>query len=63
MTNLDNISNGQVEELSGYTGTLSIGPGGRVQRRLLWAKYDEGKVKTIPNVEYKAPVISQGASN
>ncbi len=63
VTNLDNISNGQVEELSGYTGTLSIGPGGRVQRRLLWAKYDEGKVKTIPNVEYKAPVISQGASN
>lgn len=57
-TRLPALSDGGMIE--GYTGDLTLGADGRVERRLDWAQYQEGKSVGIPRIEAEplAPVLS-----
>ena len=51
VNNLDKLSNN--DELAGFTGNLVLTNDGRIQRKLLWAKYQEGKSVRLKNVEFE----------
>ena len=51
VNNLDKLSNN--DELAGFTGNLVLTNDGRIQRKLLWAKYEEGKSVRLKNVEFE----------
>ncbi|MEE9321865.1 MAG: penicillin-binding protein activator [Granulosicoccus sp.] len=49
VTNLDAISQGK--RLEGYTGDLELTAGGRIQRHLDWAQYQEGVSVPVKRIE------------
>lgn len=62
VTHLDTLGNG--ERLPGYTGDLELTAGGRIQRHLDWAQYQEGKSVPVERIESEAlPTIRSGALN
>jgi len=57
MNNLSQLTGDQPAKLSGFTGQLSLAPDGRVERELLWARYDDGKSVRVKNIDYTPPVL------
>ncbi len=51
VNNLNNLSSNN--ELTGFTGNLVLTNDGRIQRKLLWAKYEEGKSVRLKSIEYE----------
>ncbi len=61
INNLEQLSSNPSARLSGYTGKLSLAPDGRVERELLWARYDDGRSVPVKNIDYTPPVLRAGS--
>ncbi len=57
VNNLDLLTSNPSARLPGYTGQLSLAPDGRIERELLWARYEDGKSIPVKNIEYTPPVL------
>lgn len=57
VTNLEQLTGNPATRLPGYTGQLSLAPDGRIERELLWARYDDGKSVRVENINYTPPVL------
>ena len=56
VNSLEQLTSNPSTRLPGFTGQLSLAPDGRIERELLWARYDDGKSVRVKNIEYTPPV-------
>ena len=56
-THLYELTNPEQGRIKGYTGDLELGFDGRIRRHLMWAKYEEGNIVRVKNVELKRPTL------
>lgn len=61
INNLEQLANNPAARLPGYTGQLSLAPDGRIERELLWARYDDGRSVRVKTIDYTPPVLRAGS--
>ncbi len=56
INNLQNLADPQAPPLKGYTGSLTLSADGKVRRGLLWAQYEDGRIKSVPTAIFNNPL-------
>lgn len=62
INSLKELSSDSTLTIPGFTGNLSLTVDGRIQRALSWAKYDEGRSRTVKNINF-TPAVPTGLNN
>jgi len=62
VNNLDSLTTDSSTEIPGFTGLLSLTADGRIQRKLLWAQYQDGKTTRLKNIDF-TPTTGLSAEN
>lgn len=62
VNNLESLTTDSSTEIPGFTGQLSLTADGRIQRKLMWAQYQDGKTTPLENIDF-TPASGLSADN